>query len=152
MFGSNAKAEAGIFGRVDAVYTSIESQQSTGSLHANSQVVVQRLHQHTSLSDMHQQLRKQPGYIIKSYLNDKTHVIRQLYELDSEELQSELEAHEKAWLEYKDSRFLNQFPHIYIRRHARLSLVNRNNAKPRCMKKGRRGCTSICMKMLKKCR
>ena len=31
MFGSNATAEGGIFGRVDAVYTSIEAQKSTGS-------------------------------------------------------------------------------------------------------------------------
>ena len=61
MFGSNAKAEGGILGRVDAVYTSIEAQQSTGSLHAHSQVFVLCFHQHTSLSDILQELRKQPG-------------------------------------------------------------------------------------------
>ena len=47
MFGSNATSEGGILGRVDAVYTYIEAQESTGSLHAHSQVVVQCLHQHT---------------------------------------------------------------------------------------------------------
>ena len=52
MFGSNAKAEGGISGRIDAVYTSIEAQRSTGRLHAHSQVVVQCLHKHTSLSGM----------------------------------------------------------------------------------------------------
>ena len=41
MFGSNAKAEGGMLGRVDAVYTSIEAQHFTGSRHAHSQVVVQ---------------------------------------------------------------------------------------------------------------
>ena len=52
MFGSNAKAESGILGRVDAVYTSIEAQQSTGGLHAHSQVVVQCSHQHICLFDI----------------------------------------------------------------------------------------------------
>ena len=56
------------------------------------------------------QLRKQPGDIIKEYLNYKTHVIRQVYETDPEELQSKLEEHEKAWPEYKDSRCLNKLP------------------------------------------
>ena len=46
MFGSNATPEGGVLGRVDAVDTSIEAQTSTGSLHAHSQVFVQRLHQH----------------------------------------------------------------------------------------------------------
>ena len=40
-------------------------------------------------------------------MNHKTHVIRQVYISDPEELKSKLEAHEKAWLEYKDTRFLN---------------------------------------------
>ena len=31
LFGSNATAEGGIFGRIDAVYTSLEAQKSTGS-------------------------------------------------------------------------------------------------------------------------
>ena len=54
MLGSNAKAEGGMFGRVDAVYTSIEDRTSTGSLHALRilKFVVQCLHQHTSLSDL----------------------------------------------------------------------------------------------------
>ena len=52
MFGSSATSEGGMLGRVDAVYTPIEAQQSTGSLHAHSQVVFQCLHQHTRLSEM----------------------------------------------------------------------------------------------------
>ena len=38
MFGSNAKAEGGMLGRVDAVHTSIEAQTYIGSLYAHSQV------------------------------------------------------------------------------------------------------------------
>ena len=51
LFGSSARAEGGIFGRVDAVFTSIEAQKSTGSLHAHSQVFVQCLHQYEPLWD-----------------------------------------------------------------------------------------------------
>ena len=51
-FGSNAKPEGGIFGRLDAGYTSFEAQKSTGSLHAHSQLFVQCLHQHESLAEV----------------------------------------------------------------------------------------------------
>ena len=39
VFGSSATAEGGCFGRIDAVFTSIEAQKSTGSLHAHSHVL-----------------------------------------------------------------------------------------------------------------
>ena len=58
LFGSNATAEGGIFGRVDAVYTSIEAQKSTGSLHAHSQVFVQCLHQHTNIYQIMEKIEK----------------------------------------------------------------------------------------------
>ena len=74
MFGSSATAEGGFFGRVDAVYTSIEAQKSTGSLHAHSQVFVQCLHQHTSIYDILDTLREKPHNISKEYLRYKEHV------------------------------------------------------------------------------
>ena len=49
LFGSNAKPEGGILGRVDAVYGSIEAHKSAGSLHVHFQIFVQCLHQHTPL-------------------------------------------------------------------------------------------------------
>ena len=55
LFGSNAFAEGGIFGRIDAGYTSIEAQKSTGSLHAHSQLFVKCLHQHTPLQEVFQE-------------------------------------------------------------------------------------------------
>ena len=58
LFGSNATAEGGIFGRVDAVYTSIEGQKSTGRLHAHSQVFVQCLHPHTNIYQIMEKLRE----------------------------------------------------------------------------------------------
>ena len=57
LFGSVATTLGGIFGRIDAVFTSIEAQQSTGSLHAHSQLFIQCLHQHTSLDDIMTLLR-----------------------------------------------------------------------------------------------
>ena len=65
LFGSNATAKGGILGRVDAVYTSIEAQKSTGSLHAHSQVFVQCLHQHTNIYQIMEKLREKPDSIIK---------------------------------------------------------------------------------------
>ena len=56
--GSAATCLGCIFGRIDAVFTSIEAQQSTGSLHAHSQLFIQCLHQHTSLEDIITTLRK----------------------------------------------------------------------------------------------
>ena len=49
LFGSSARAEGGVVGRVDAAFTSIEAQKSTGGLHAHSQVFVQCLHQHAAV-------------------------------------------------------------------------------------------------------
>ena len=66
LFGSNATAEGGIFGRVDAVYTSIEAQKSTGSLHAHSQVFVQCLHQHTNIYQIMEKLTEHPDSIVKN--------------------------------------------------------------------------------------
>ena len=50
--GSNAEPVGGIFGRVDAVYMSLEAQKSTGSMHGHLQIFVQCLHQHTSLEEI----------------------------------------------------------------------------------------------------
>ena len=38
--GSNAEPGGGIFGRVDAVYISLEAQKSTGGMHGHAQVFV----------------------------------------------------------------------------------------------------------------
>ena len=64
IFGSVATAQGGIFGRVDAVFTSIEAQKSTGSLHAHSQTTTQQLQRQISILErrhrttQHQQHQK----------------------------------------------------------------------------------------------
>ena len=65
LFGSNATSEGGILGRSDAVYTSIEAQTSTGSLHAYSQVVSAMLTSTYLLAQYIEKVRKEPGHIIQ---------------------------------------------------------------------------------------
>ena len=112
MFGSNATSEGGIFGRVDAVYTSIEAQTSTGSLHAHSQVFVQCLHQHTTLWEIVTQLRAKPGDIVKEYLDYKAHVSRQVYSSTREDVDNNVYALGKVWPEYKESTHIACFPFV----------------------------------------
>ena len=95
---------------MDAVYTSIEAQKSTGSLHAHSQVFVQCLHQHTSIYDLLQILREKPDNIIKEYLNYKSHVCRQVYTEDSEIVDNKLTIAESQWPEYKSNTMLTSIP------------------------------------------
>ena len=71
LFGSSASAEGGLFGRVDAVYTSIEAQKSTGSLHAHSQVFVQCLHQHINIYQIMEKPREKPDSIVKECIKEK---------------------------------------------------------------------------------
>ena len=105
LFGSSATAEGGIFGRIDAVFTAIEAQKSTGSLHAHSQLFIQCLHQRTSLHDVIAMLRHNCSHVVKDYLDYKTRVCRQVYQTDTIELDEQLDKHETAWPEYKESKF-----------------------------------------------
>ena len=102
-FGSNAKPEGGVFGRVDAGYTSIEAQKSTGALHAHSQLFVQCLHQHEPLSEVLKRLAQKPE-LVERYLRYKEHVCRTVF-ADDDLVQSWEQARRKevesAWLTYK---------------------------------------------------
>lgn len=86
-FGSNATAEGGVFGRIDAGCTSFEAQKSTGALHAHSQLFVQCLHQHEPLSQVLKRLTEKPE-LIQGYMKYKEHVSRQMFYS---------EAHVQSW-------------------------------------------------------
>ena len=109
LFGSSATAEGGVFGRIDAGYTSIEAQKSTGSLHAHSQLFVQCLHQHTPLREVLEAIRKRPKALVQRYLDYKAHVCRQVY-ADATEADNALKDREAAWPEYKDTNFIMTQP------------------------------------------
>ena len=79
LFGSSATPEGGIFGRVDAGFTSIEAQKATGALHAHAQLSIQCLHQHTRLHAILKLLRERQDAIVSGYLEYKAHVRREDY-------------------------------------------------------------------------
>ena len=104
LFGSSAKPEGGIFGRVDVVFISIEAQKSTGSLHAHCQVFVQCLHQHTPLWEIIHKLKSERGSaIVDGYLKYKAHVCRQVYASDRDVVDARLYSFEKQWPNYENA-------------------------------------------------
>ena len=110
MFGSNATAEGGIFGCVDAVYTSIEAQKSTGNLHARSHVFVQCLHQHTNIYEIINKIREKQDSIVKEYLRYKKHVCRQVYTENVYVVNAKLAEAESEWPEYERNETLTAMP------------------------------------------
>ena len=118
LFGSNATPEGGIFGRIDAGYTSIEAQRSTGSLHAHSQLFVQCIHQHTPLAEILNILKEQQGHLVRDYLVYKGRVCRQWYASAGKGLEDRLYALEKAWPEYEKSALMISRPSYLTRREA----------------------------------
>ena len=94
--GSNAKAVGGCFGRVDAVYGSIEAQKSAGSLHLHAQVFVQCLHQHTPLYEIFRIQESTMKTIVNEYKAYKAAVSSQVY-ADLKSWEGRKDAVEKAW-------------------------------------------------------
>jgi len=110
MFGSSAKPEGGIFGRVDAIYTSIEAQKSTGSLHAHSQVFVQCLHQHTPLVELFASRSGRDKELAEAYLRYKAHVCRQQYADVNKCTEAAFEEIESQWPRYESKTLLVERP------------------------------------------
>jgi hypothetical protein len=109
-FGSNAQPEGGTFGRVDAIYTSIEAQKSTGSLHAHCQVFVECLHQHTPLAEVLTTLQQNGTQTVRDYLRYKVHVCRQTYEASGPDIEKKLPGIEAEWPSYKQKTLLMETP------------------------------------------
>ena len=63
---------------------------------------------------MLRKLRADPGQIVKENSDYKTHVSRQVYSTNEDEVESTLDGFESAWLEYKDSTHLICAP-AYLR-------------------------------------
>ena len=76
LFGNNAYAEGGSFGRCDGIYISIEAQKSAGSLHAHAQVHVECLHQHHSIREVMEEVQRRGRALIQEYLRYKQHICR----------------------------------------------------------------------------
>ena len=108
IFGSNATAAGGIFGRIDAMYGSIECQKS-GSLHLHSQLFVQCYHQYTPLSELMRLNAEHRVEMLRRYSTYSAHVRRAIYNkpLDWQEEKDEVEA---EWPEYKNSHLMVSRP------------------------------------------
>ncbi len=103
VLGSNASPEGGIFGRLDAVYVSIEAQQSSGALHAHCKLFLQCLHQHNPLQHLMALIQKKKPWLVGDYLKYKEHVARQVYS-DLAEAKDTLAEVEADWPEYSSQR------------------------------------------------
>ena len=77
-FGSNATAFGGVFGRVDAVYGSLECQKS-GAYHLHGQLFVQCVHQFTPLQDLMDMGNERMLEILRRFSDYTAHVRRMVY-------------------------------------------------------------------------
>ena len=109
VFGCSSTPEGGFAGRAEAVFTSIEAQKATGSLHGHSQVFIQCLHQHMPLIKVFEFLKKGNAEVVRKYLRYKTHVCRQVY-ADKDIAEKRLPEQEAAWPQYKESKVLISRP------------------------------------------
>ena len=99
--GSNAEPSGDIFGRVDAVYVTLEAQKSTGSMHGHAQVFVQCLHQHTPLEEIFRWRDENMQPLRRAYENYHAHVGQASYAgQDKDDIQKRLDAVEASWPEH----------------------------------------------------
>ena len=108
-FGSNAVAMGGVFGRVDAIYGSIECQKS-GSLHVHNQIFIQCTHQFMTLSELQRSGPKAMLEQLRKYSDYSEHVSRKVY-CDPEGWAARKRAVVEAeWPEYKTSALMLSRP------------------------------------------
>ena len=107
-FGSNATAAGGVFGRIDAVYGSLECQKS-GAKHLHGQFFVQCLHQFQSLNELVQQGPKALLELLRKYSNYSAHVTRKVY-VNPEAWGAKQQQVEEEWPEYKNSMLMVSRP------------------------------------------
>ena len=107
-FGSNATARGGAFGRIDAVYGSLECQKA-GPYHLHGQFFVQCLHQFTPLSELVRLGQEAQLEIIRKYSSYNAHVCKMTY-ANLEAWHEEQVAVENDWPEYKQSTLMISRP------------------------------------------
>lgn len=107
-FGSNATARGGVFGRIDAVYASLECQKC-GAFHLHGQFFLQCLRPFTPLSEL-VRLGKEPMLeLLRKYSCYGSHVRRMVY-CDPEAWREQREKAEDEWPEYKKSTLMLSRP------------------------------------------
>ncbi|CAK9070711.1 ATP-dependent DNA helicase, partial [Durusdinium trenchii] len=111
-FGSNATARGGVFGRMDAVYGSLECQKS-GAFHLHGQFFLQCVHQFTPLCELVRLGKKPMLELLRKYSDYSAHVRRMVYcdKAGWDEKQKEVE---DEWPEYKQSTLMLNRPRYQI--------------------------------------
>lgn len=108
VFGNNAKASGGVFGRIDAVYGSLECQKC-GAYHIHLQIFLECLHQFTPLSSLVKLGREPLLELLRKYSDYSAHVRRMVYR-DPEEWHEEQHEIEDQWPEYKQATLMQSRP------------------------------------------
>lgn len=107
-FGSNATAAGGVFGRIDAVYGSLECQRC-GAFHMHGQFFVQCFHQFRSLGDLVELGRERMLEMLRKYSDYSAHVSRKVY-CNPEAWHDKQHEIEEQWPEYKASSLMQSRP------------------------------------------
>lgn len=102
VFGSNAMAEGGAWGRGDGAIISIEAQKSTGSLHAHMQFFEQCLHQHLPLTEVMRRMTGKHLHIFQDYLRYQAHACYAVH-AEPQTAKDEKIQMESEWPEYRQS-------------------------------------------------
>ena len=109
--GSNAALLGGVFGRIDAVYVTIEAQKSTGSLHGHMQCFLQCLHQHTPLTEIFSMSTQQLDELRREYCAFQAHVGHSVYSGQTpSEMEAGIAAAEATWPEHEMDTCMTSCP------------------------------------------
>ena len=115
--GSNASLLGGAFGRVDAIYVTIEAQKSTGSLHGHLQCFVQCLHQHTPLTEIFQLPHWRLEALRQEYCKYQAHVAHAVYSGQGKDsIREGIEGAESTWPEHAEDAHMTTIPGYQQRR------------------------------------
>ena len=108
-FGSNATARGGVFGRIDAIFGSLECQKS-GAYHMHGQLFLQCSHQFTPLRDLVDLGREPMLELLRKFSDYSAHVQRRIY-WDPKAWQDKRQAEvEEEWPEYRGSSLMLSRP------------------------------------------
>ena len=115
--GSNAEPGGGIFGRVDAVYISLEAQKSTGGMHGHAQVFVQCLHQHTALEEIFEMCEARLHELRHAYEEYNAHVCHASYAgQTAESMECRIRAAEASWPDHEADVAMTAAPPYQLQR------------------------------------
>eukprot|EP00438_Fugacium_kawagutii_P006753 Skav200266 [mRNA] locus=scaffold4437:38715:48406:+ [translate_table: standard] len=114
--GSSAAPNGGIFGRVEAVYVSLEAQKSCGASHGHAQVFVQCLHQHTPLEEIFHFTAEQLDALRIAYIAYNAHVCHATYaNQPASVVQKKIVTAEASWPDHETDDVMTTFPTYQLR-------------------------------------